>query len=456
MSDFVSIGLDLGSTRIKAACLRADGSLGEVVAENAPPLQHDDLLVEGDPMAYLETASRVLEKLNPDKALPLGIACQRSSFVVWEEETGTPVTQMISWQDRRAASWCEDLKEFEKRITGITGLPLSPHYFAPKLASLLDADPDLRVRIENGELLAGTLDAFILWNWTGGEAFETDVSMAGRTLLLDMKTLHWSHDLLDFFGISEEALPVVTPSVREPLPLNNGFTLGGLMADQAASLHAITGSKPGKMFLVNMGTGIFVLKASTEAERVPGLLTGPTYSDGKTMSYALEGTLNAGGAALDAFGTAPALEKQETLLNIFCLPDESGAGAPHWKPEIGTTFSDEKLDVSGKKYFFREGLCFRIREILELMGWDPGHDKIFLSGGLGADALMQELLPGVLGQSVVFLDEKETTLAGAAMVASGKSVLPMDAGQVLAPQPSLKHLYKKYYLWKEWVSGVLS
>ena len=198
-----AIALDLGTTAIKAGLLDSGGELGNVITRHAPQIAASGGRYESDALAYAAAAEQLLDECRTQAGdcRPLGLCSQRSSFLVWERASGQPLTPLISWQDNRGATSCEELRTRETSIRSLTGLPLTPYYFAPKLRAVLQANPAWRARLASGELLAGTLDTFLVWRWSGGRHFVTDASMAARTLLMDIRESRWSPQLCELFGI---------------------------------------------------------------------------------------------------------------------------------------------------------------------------------------------------------------------------------------------------------------
>ena len=166
----VAMGLDLGSTRFKLGVLHADGALEIVATEPAPVLRGAGLVREGEPAEFLSAATRLINlaaRRWPN--LPLGLVSQRSTFTLWDKQSGAALIPMISWQDRRAADWCAQHRELDSTIAEHSGLLLSPHYFGPKLASILQepvTGADLLARLRDGSACAGTLDTWLTWHWS--------------------------------------------------------------------------------------------------------------------------------------------------------------------------------------------------------------------------------------------------------------------------------------------------
>jgi glycerol kinase len=455
MARSVALALDLGSTSVKAARLDADGALRDVAGEPSPPLRGDGSIREADPEAYLLAAERVLARIGRSE-LPLGIAAQRSSFLLWDRESGEPATPLVSWQDRRAAQWCLEHADLAETVVARTGLLLSPHYVGPKIASMTAASPALLRRVDRGELLLGTLDSWLVWKWTKGRVHRTDPTMAARTLLFDLERGDWSDELLGAFGVPREILPAVEPTAGRETPLPAG-RLAASVADQASGLAAAAGSEE-DVAVVSAGTGCFVLRPTGERVlRRPGYLAGPALAlAGQPVRYALEGTINGGGAVADRFGAGPTeLPDADPAPKAFCLPDSAGIGAPHWRSSgnFATSAAAQALPRPAQRRVVLEGLIFRAREILEGLfdGTEP--KRVLLVGGLARDPFVGAGLAACLGRPVRVLDQPEGTLLGAAMLAAGIVAGAAD-GRRIEPPRSAAWVASKYARWREWMAGL--
>jgi glycerol kinase len=467
--DDLAIALDLGTTRVKAARLRTDGSLGEPVAVEAPAPAGEGLVRESDPLAYLAAAERALGAAAEGTGgkLPVGLASQRSSFLLWDRKTAEPLGPLVSWQDRRSTAWCREHADLEPLVSEATGLPLSPHYFATKLAVLLEQDGALRARAEAGEVIAGTLDAWLTRRWTG-EPAGTDVTMAARTLLLELAGEDWSERLLARFGIPGCMLPVVGRSRFAPREIPGRGRLVASLSDQASGLLAAAGTQE-NVAVVNLGTGCFVLvPTGEEVRRAPGYLTGPVLAPAAgAIRWALEGTVNAGGAVVDRFHPGPTgLPADDPAPDAWCLPDAAGVGAPWWRPDLPFTISRgaAELRPADLRRVALEGLLFRIRGILEDL---PGADsrEVLLSGGLVHEPFVPAGLAACLGRPVTVLQDLEGTLRGAALLAAedgasaGAHVAPgadgAGGGRPVPPGPGGAYLPAKYERWRAWMVEVV-
>jgi len=409
------ISLDLGTTVIKAARICDDASIDVIKKTKAPELEHDDLICEGSVLEYEAIVTDLLYGLIQE-SLPQPSVClasQRSTFVLWDSRTGQALTPMISWQDRRAHSWCEQNKDLSDHISRITGLLLSPHYIGPKLAVLFAEDLALKKCAEKGDCLLGTLDAYLVWKWTKGRIHETDLTMAARTCLVDIGTGEWDAELLKLFGIPENILPSIQSSHKN-LSLPFGATLKASLSDQAANLLCFKDLFP-NVCSINLGTGGFIIKPEKDQNRrMAGYLMGPV----SEKWYALEGTMNGIAKTLSKYPyeTIP-LADTDPEPEGFCLPDSTGIGAPHWRADINMSLSinEDRLSSVNLRRIVLEGILFRIYEIYQDMTEANAPDtRVFLSGGLCGEPMLAGGLVELLGRPISIVEEKETTLLGAA------------------------------------------
>jgi len=461
-----ALALDLGSTRIKAGALSEDGQLRLLAEADAPPLTGADPVREGDAAAYAASARAVLaEALSRAPGLPVGIASQRSSFLLWEAASGRPVTPLVSWQDRRAAGWCAAHAHLEATVSARAGLPLSPHYAGPKLAVLLEGDPALGKGLADGRLRFGTLETYLLWTWSGGRVHHTDLSMAARTLLVDLETGGWDPTLLATFGVPPQGLPAIGDTagldirvdIRVDIRLDSGAVVAATVADQPAAALAVLGDDPGTA-LVNLGTGGFVLRrVAGRADRLPGYLLGPLRRVGDQAAWALEGTINAIGPAVSALGPGPTpLPEADPSPDAFCLPDAAGVGAPHWRADLGPVLSPQAraLGPDDRRRVLLEGILFRVREIVDdLAAPGPPIRRLLLAGGLAHEPFLAPTLAAATGRNLARLAEEEATLLGAARLAAG---VPFSAPAATPVAPAGEYLAEKYPRWRAWLAAALA
>ncbi|MFW5443372.1 MAG: FGGY family carbohydrate kinase, partial [Methylococcaceae bacterium] len=235
-----TIVLDLGTTAIKAAVCNKNLEFELFFSHPAPNITTNKGQYTSDTMAYLAITEDLLKQCQPycTSQPALGLCYQRSSLLIWNSHSGLPVTPLISWQDTRGESSCKELQKHNSLIKQITGLPLTAYYFAPKVRLLLQQQPELRQGLLNQDLRLGTLDSFLIWHWTAGKHYLMDVSMAARTLLMDIHTAQWSNTLSNIFDIPLQTLPRISPSTSLDIDLINGMTLVTSVADQSAAFLA--------------------------------------------------------------------------------------------------------------------------------------------------------------------------------------------------------------------------
>ncbi|MGW5313035.1 glycerol kinase GlpK [Nocardia thailandica] len=376
-----------------------------------------------------------------EQVAALGIANQRETVVVWDRRTGAPIGRAVVWQDTRTT---ELVTEFAAApgadlVRARTGLPLAGYFAAPRLRWLLDTTPGLRERAERGEVLFGTMDTWLIWNLTGGPdggAHLTDVTNAGRTLLMDLSTLSWDPDLLRFFGIPAAALPRIVPSAgtfgtaRAVLP---GVPLAAAMGDQHAALFGQTCFSPGDTECT-YGTGGFLM-VNTGADRVDsthGLLTTVGYQIDTDPVFALEGPIAVTGSLVqwlrDNIGLIATASEIETLAGTvgdnggcYLVPAFSGLYAPHWRGDargllIGLTSYVTKGHLARAAL---EATAWQTRDVVAAVEADSGLriPELRAAGGMTADNLLMQIIADVLDIPVQRPLVAETVSLGAAFAA---------------------------------------
>lgn len=458
MSTPAAIALDLGSTAIKAALLNHDGSLQHTVSRHAPAILRDGTRFESDALAYADLADQVLSEClsHSDARPPLGLCSQRSSFVIWARDTGLPVTPLISWQDNRGAAACTALHPHEALIKERTGLRLTPYFLGPKLHTMLHENPTWRMRLAQREWLIGTLDTFLIWRWSHGRHYITDASMAARTLLLDIHTGNWSPELCGLFGVPVATLPQVLPSVGMNLPLDNELTLQASLGDQSAAFFASihnTGD-----VLVNLGTGGFVMRALAQhVDALPaGYLRTLLYQD-EYLHFALEGTINSVSTALSAYPSKACTAADLGSLPTLALAEPSGLGAPYFRPELTTRYSQPTDGLSPQQMavLHLESILFRVTRIVEEFHQHAAVSRVFLSGGHSRLPVLQQGLAACLPHPVLLLPEKDEGLLGSGRLAAGLTAPDEMHGHAIEGTPSAA-LRQKYLHWKDWLDKLMS
>lgn len=456
-----AIALDLGTTSIKAALLDEHGQLYNITTQPAPTITVNQGRYESDALRYAETAEQVLTqchaqtKNNP----PLGLCSQRSSFLIWEKSSGQPLTPLISWQDNRGLARCESLRANEAVIQELTGLRLTPYYFAPKLSILLQIHPAWRNKLTQGEWLVGTLDTFMIWRWTHGQHYFMDASMAARTLLMDIHQQQWSSVLCDLFNIPQSILPQIKPSIGLNLVLNNGMTLQASLGDQSAALVACVAENSAEA-LVNLGTGGFVIRyLTTQKSSLHGYLHTLIYQDDKQQTHtAIEGTLNSIAAALAPYPVKTCQAEDLATTEIFCLAEPSGLGAPYFRDDWGVYFSQptDQLTTQQIAALLLEAIIFRVAYILETFHHESPITQAYLSGGLSELRCLQQGIAHCVPFPIFYLQQKETSLQGAALLAANLETEHARQIEEIEIQNRNDALPKKYRQWKRWLNTLLA
>lgn len=426
--------IDQGSTATKGAVLSPAGETLATAAVEVPRFAHG-VRVMHDPEALLASVRGVLGELRRHGPLAaLGLACQRSTCLVWERASGRALTPALSWQDRREVERVEALAPHAAEIARRTGLRLSPHYAAPKLAGLLAALPDGFARACAGELVAGTLDAWLVRCLAGHDA--TEPGHAGRTLLYHLEEDRWDPELCRLWGVPEAALPALGPSAG-PWGEVDGVPLLASLGDQQAALLGHGGWTEG-VVAVHFGTGAFVLAATgDEVRRHAGLLSAVLAATAAGRRFQLEGSINSAGSAVDwacrltgvplgAWAERPL--DPERLPWVF--PALAGAAAPWWRPAAGGVVAGMGLATSGEDLVgaVLAGLAMRVLDCVEALAAAGLAPRVLrVSGKLSRLSGLVGLLADAGRLPVEVTAAEETGLLGAARLAAVTAGLLADA-----------------------------
>ena len=456
----VAVALDLGSTRFKGGALFDDGRLGPIKSVATPPLVGGGATREGDPQAYVEVAEGLLRAVldGLPTGLPLGIATQRSTFLLLDQESGLPLTPLISWQDQRAAGWCDEHRELTANVIADTGLMLSGHYIGPKLAAMAQSSAEHAAMIANPTTRLLTLEAYLGWVLSGGKRHAVDATMAARSSLFDIGQRHWSPTLLEAFGVPQHLLPEVVQTAEQETTLKGGVRLTATIADQAAA--AISSLPTADGLLISLGTGAFLLKGCQDpAERLPGYLTAPILATGNAKwRYVHEATITGAGTAIDRFGSGPTdLPQHDTDPDAFCIPDSAGLGSPHWRADIAFRFSAgaRSLPTAAQRRIAMEGLLFRIHETAQGLCPNGLPGRLLVTGGLAHEPFITRGLAALLGQTIEVLQLPEAVLLAAGRLAAGMPPETEVETTRVEPAAAGRYLTSKYNQWRRWLQDQL-
>ncbi|RZS91248.1 glycerol kinase [Motilibacter rhizosphaerae] len=475
MSERYVMAIDQGTTSTRCILFDSNGRLVDVAQREHKQWYPQPGWVEHDATEIWRNLTRLAPEVlrrvgaGPEQVAAIGIANQRETVVVWDRATGVPVSRAIVWQDTRTAQLVEELsgEEGHDRFRDRCGLPVSPYFTAPKLRWMLDQDPRLRARAEAGEVIAGTVESWLVWNLTGGPdggLHITDVTNASRSLLMDLRTLAWDDVLLDHFGVPRAMLPEIRPSVEvygEARTVLPGVPIAAALGDQQAALFGQTCFSPGEA-KCTYGTGSFLL-VNTGTEPVPsshGLLTTVGYQiAGQPAAYALEGSIAITGSLVqwfrDGLGLISSAAEIETLARTvednggcYIVPAFSGLFAPYWRSEargiiVGLTSYITKGHLARAVL---EATGWQTRDVVEAMNADSGIPLTTLrvDGGMTADNLLMQFLADVLDVPVVRPLVAETVSLGAAYA----------AGLAIGFWPDLGVLRRNWHRAAQWVPGM--
>ena len=447
MSDFV-LAIDQGTTGSTILVFDRAGEIKGRAYSEFPQIFPQPGWVEHDASRIWDDVHKLVlaaikdAGITPADIAAIGITNQRETVVVWEKDSGKPVANAIVWQDRRTADYCTQLKAdgHESNVQAKTGLLLDPYFSGTKLRWLLQQDASLMTRAQNGELLAGTIDSWLIWKLTGGKQHVTDYTNASRTLLFNIRDLDWDAELLSLFEIPREVLPTVVPSSGQlgvtDASLFDGaeIPISGIAGDQQAALFGQACYKVGQV-KNTYGTGSFLLmNTGTEAplskER---LLTTIAWRIGdEPVEYALEGSVFVSGSAVqwlrDGLGVIENAADSEALAaslegndGVYFVPALTGLGAPYWDPYARGTIVGLTRGTT-KAHFARaalEAIAYQSRDVVDAMSRDAGVPlaELRADGGAVANSFLMQFQADTLGVPVRIPRVTETTALGAAYLA---------------------------------------
>ena len=440
------LALDQGTTSSRALLFDEDGVVRSVAQREFDQIFPQPGWVEHDPeqiassqiAVALESLAKV--KAQPNDVAAMGIANQRETAIVWDRETGEPIHNAIVWQDRRTADFCERLRSegHGPLIQQRTGLLIDSYFSATKISWILENVPGARNRADAGRLAFGTVDTWLLWKLTGGKVHATDASNASRTMLFNIHTGAWDHELLDLFRVPLSMMPAVRSSseVYGEVSAAKGLDkipLAGIAGDQQAALFGQRCIRPG-LTKNTYGTGCFMLQ-NTGRRAVPSsnrLVTTVAWKIGDVTEYALEGSVFVGGAVVqwlrDGLGLIRRSEDVEALSNsvsdnggVYFVPAFVGLGAPHWDSYArGSMFGLTRGTTAG--HLARaalESIAYQVADLLDAMRLDSGDSvqELRVDGGAAANNSLMQFQSDILGVPVIRPAITETTALGAAYLA---------------------------------------
>ncbi|MEX2947731.1 glycerol kinase GlpK [Staphylococcus warneri] len=441
------LSIDQGTTSSRAILFNKDGEIKGVAQREFKQHFPQSGWVEHDAneiwTSVLSVMAEVMNEHNirADQIEGIGITNQRETTVVWDKNTGRPIYHAIVWQSRQTQSICQELKEqgHEALFRDKTGLLLDPYFAGTKVKWILDNVEGAREKANNGDLLFGTIDSWLVWKLSGKEAHITDYTNASRTLMFNIHDLKWDKELLDILEVPESMLPEVKPSSEVYAHtvdyhfFGQNVPIAGIAGDQQAALFGQACFDKGDV-KNTYGTGGFMLMNTGEeaVKSDSGLLTTIAYGiDGK-VNYALEGSIFVSGSAIQwlrdglrMINSAPQTENYATRVDstegVYVVPAFVGLGTPYWDSEArGAIFGLTR--GTEKEHFIRatlESLCYQTRDVMEAMSKDSGIEvqNLRVDGGAVKNNFIMQFQADIVNTPVERPEIQETTALGAAYLA---------------------------------------
>ncbi|KIO68111.1 Glycerol kinase [Caldibacillus thermoamylovorans] len=462
MENFI-LAIDQGTTSTRAILFNKKGEIVHVAQQEFTQIfpqpgwvEHNANEIWGSVLAVMAT---VLAEVNvkPEQIAGIGITNQRETAVVWDKETGNPIYNAIVWQSRQTAQICEELKAqgYDQLFREKTGLLIDAYFSGTKVKWILDHVEGAREKAEQGKLLFGTIDTWLIWKLSGGRAHVTDYTNASRTLMYNIYELKWDDELLDILGVPKSMLPEVRPSSEiyantiDYHFFGHQVPIAGVAGDQQAALFGQACYQEG-MAKNTYGTGCFMLMNTGEkaVKSEHGLLTTIAWGlDGK-VEYALEGSTFVAGSAIqwlrdglrmfkEAKDSEAYAARVSSTDGVYMVPAFVGLGTPYWDSDVrGAVFGLTR--GTSKEHFIRatlESLAYQTRDVLSAMEQDSGIalKTLRVDGGAVQNNFLMQFQSDILNVPVERPIVSETTALGAAYLA-GLAVGYWESQEEIAKQ----------------------
>ncbi|MEY2195650.1 glycerol kinase GlpK [Neobacillus sp. BF23-41] len=489
------LSLDQGTTSSRAIIFNKNGEVVHTAQKEFTQyfpkpgwVEHNANEIWG---SILSVVAEVLSEseIKPEQIAGIGITNQRETTVVWDKETGHPVYNAIVWQSRQTSEICEELKEkgYNDLFRNKSGLLIDPYFSGSKVKWILDHVEGAREKADQGKLLFGTIDTWLVWKLSGGRAHVTDYSNASRTLMFNIYELKWDDELLDILGVPKSMLPQVRPSSEiygktvDYHFFGNEIPISGVAGDQQAALFGQACFDEG-MAKNTYGTGCFMLKNTGEkaVRSEHGLLTTIAWGLNGKVEYALEGSIFVAGSAIqwlrdglrmfkDAKDSEAYAAKVDSNDGVYVVPAFVGLGTPYWDSDVrGAVFGLTRGTT--KEHFIRatlESLAYQTKDVLSAMEADSGIElkTLRVDGGAVKNNFLMEFQSGILDVPVERPVVNETTALGAAYLAglavgfweSQEEISRQWAvDQTFSPKMSAENRNKLYDGWKKAVNATMA
>lgn len=482
------LAIDQGTTSSRAVIFDETCQIKGVGQHEISQYFPEDGWVEHDPeQIWSTTLQSCFDALNQAQLSAqaiagIGITNQRETSIIWDKITGKPVYRAIVWQDRRTTTMCENLKAqgYETLIHAKTGLLLDPYFSATKIAWILDNIAGVRQRAENGELLFGTIETYLLWRLTESHNHFTDVTNASRTLLFNIHTQEWDAELLALFNIPAALLPKIVDNCGQFGLLNKNLLgaaipICALAGDQQAAAFGQACFQPG-MIKSTYGTGCFML-VNTGKQPVNSahkLLTTIQYRIGKEIAYGLEGSIFIAGAAVQWLRDNLHLIQRSSDIqaladqvadngDVYFIPAFTGLGAPYWQPHARGLIAGLTRDTRAGHLARAalEAVCYQTRDLLNAMAEDGVKiESLRVDGGMTNNESLLQLLADISRVKVERSKIIETTALGISFMVGLELGIYSSLTEITKlwqydvncqPEKSLMQANELYKKWQYWV-----
>lgn len=492
--DFILV-IDQSTSGTKALLVDRSGEVTARCAAEHKQYYPQQGWVEHDPVEIysnvISTAQQVLKKagISAGQLAALTVTNQRETAVLWDRITGLPVYPAIVWQCQRTAEMCETLRSngHEEAVRDKTGLVLDPYFSATKWSWMLQHADGVKEKLEEGRLLAGTIDSWLLWKLTGGRVHATDYTNASRTSLFNIHTLEWDEELCGLFGVPRALLPEVKCSdelfgvTSDPELFDEQVPISGIIGDSQAALFGNQCFKPG-MAKATYGTGTSVLMNVGEENRSVGssLVTAVAWGMGGRVTYALEAVIRTSGDCIkwvrDNLGLFNSFEQMEELLKqaeenegVYLVPAFVGLGAPYWEADaraaiVGMNRGTTKAHVVRAAL---ESIAYQVYEAVELMQAESGIplQELKTDGGATDNVRLMQFQADLLNRTLVKSDVPELSAMGSVYMgglgtgfwSSLEEIVTLQTSYQVY-QPDMSDTVRERYVsgWKRAVASVLN
>lgn len=440
------LSLDQGTSSSRAIVFDHSGSIRAMAQKEFPQIFPRSGWVEHDPHQIWASQAAVIAEaissidINGKNIEAIGITNQRETTIVWDRDTDEPVYNAIVWQDRRTSPYCDKIiaDGMDEVIRKKTGLIPDAYFSATKIKWILDNVPGSRQRAEEGKLMFGTVDSWLVWRLTRGTVHVTDVTNASRTMLYNINTLEWDQELLDYFDIPRSMMPEVKSSSEvygntTTTIFAHSVPIAGIAGDQQAALFGQMCVEPGAV-KNTYGTGCFLLMNSGTKPILSEnrLLTTIAWKIGDVVNYALEGSIFVGGSVvqwlrdnLKCIASSSDVEALATSVpdtdGVYFVPALTGMGAPYWDPDARGLISglSRGTTVAHIARAALEGIAYQTYDIVKAMERDSGLEicNLKVDGGASRNNLLMQFQSDILSTDVLRPRITETTALGAAYLA---------------------------------------